>query len=264
MGQFDEAEAAYRRAIELRPGSWANHNYLGAYFFGRGRLAEARAEFQRAVTLAPDNPRAWSNLGGVATLEGRWEEAESALRSALRVAPYGPALSNLGTLQFRQRRLAEAARTFEQAAQVSPRNGYIRRNLAASYYWAPGERHRAADAYRQAAALLEEERGVDPENPGLLVLLADCYAMLGQADLARRLAREALALNASADDVATVVAVYEQLGERVAALRQVRAALRAGYAPSEFEVDPALDGLRQDPRYGALVRDAGKGGQEAR
>jgi serine/threonine-protein kinase len=252
-GQVERAETEFRKAIELRPGSWANHNALGAFLFGRARLAEAKAEFQQAVSLAPDNPRAWSNLGGVALAEGRTAEAEAALHSALRAARYGPALSNLASVQFRGRRFAEAARTFEQAVQVSPRNGRFWRNLGAAYYWAPGERPRAADAYRRSVALLEEERRVDAANPEVLIQLADGYTMLGQADTARGLARKALASNLSSDDLPIAAGIFEQLGDRQAALAQVRAAFGAGVEPVEFEIDPTFDALRKDPRYSALV-----------
>ncbi len=262
--QFEKAEAAFRKAIELDPDSWANHSYLGAFLHGRGRVDEAREEFRRATTIAPDNPRAWSNLGGLEILEERWEEAEKALRSALRTEAYGPALSNLGALQFRRRAFAEAARTLEKAVQVSRRDGRIWRNLATSYYWAPGERNRAAGAYRQAMELFEEERRVVPGQPDLLVQLAECHAMLGNAETARSLLTEAGKANASPENSAAAASIYEHLGDREDALGQVRAALRAGLKASEFEIDPALDMVRKDPRYAAIVNDATRRQQEGR
>jgi tetratricopeptide (TPR) repeat protein len=146
--------------------------------------------------------------------------------------------------------------------QAAPRNGAMWRNLAAAYYRAPGERPRAPDAYRRSAALLEEERRVDPKNAEILAQLADDFAMLGQADAARRLARDALASSPSADDLSTLVGAFEQLGDRPAALQQARAAVRAGLDPHDFELDPALDSLRKDPRYAALVTPASKGKEE--
>ena len=261
-GQFEKAEAALRKAIELRPDSWANHNALGAFFYARNRLPEAKAELEKAVAVAPDNPRAWSNLGGVALAQGRTDEAEAALKSALRLARYGPALSNLGTLQFTARRFTEAARTFEQAVQVSAREATIWRNLGAAYYWAPGERPRAAEALARAIALFEEERRVDAKNASMLAELADAYAMTGQADPARRVLRETLAVNPSAEDLARAASAYERLGDREAALTTAAAALRAGYDPADFGIDPQMDALRKDPRYTALVTRASKGKKE--
>jgi hypothetical protein len=48
--------------------------------------------------------------------------------------------------------------------------------------------------------------------------------------------------------------VFEELGDREEAIRQLRAALKAGVSPEEFERDPTFDELRKDPRYAALVK----------
>jgi eukaryotic-like serine/threonine-protein kinase len=262
---WDKAEAAYRKAIALQPKSWSSHNYLGYFFYSRGRYPEGEAEFRRALELAPENARVWSNLGGVYLAQERWNEAQGALNESLRHQRYGPAYSNLGILQYRARRqYAEAARTFEQAAEVAPRDPRIWRNLAAARYWA-GQRERAAEAYRQAALLFEEERKIDPTDPEVLVSLADCHAMLGEGDRARSLAAEALKRGIAPDDWTGVVGVFEELGDREEALRQLRAAFKVGASPEEFEKDLTFDKLRKDPRYAALVKaQAGKKNRDSR
>ncbi len=252
-GLWDRAETAYRKAVELRPDAWPNFNYLGSFLFARRRLPEAEAAFKRALALAPDNARVWSNLGGVYLAEQRWGDAETALVAASRHGLYGPALSNLGYLQMQARRqYAAAARTFEQATEASPRDARIWLNLAAARQRA-GQAAGATEAYRRGARLLEEERRIDPGNPATLVALATCYAGTGDAAAARRALAEALDGSVSLDDWTGVVGVLESLGDREGALRQVRAALGAGVGPEEFEQDPALDRLRKDPRFAALV-----------
>jgi tetratricopeptide (TPR) repeat protein len=46
------AEAAYRRAIELQPSSFAAYNQFGAFFAARGRWPEAAEMFRKATSLA--------------------------------------------------------------------------------------------------------------------------------------------------------------------------------------------------------------------
>jgi tetratricopeptide (TPR) repeat protein len=52
--RLTEAEAAYRRALELIPDDVDVHNNLGVYFMQSGRLNEAEASFQQALLFKPD------------------------------------------------------------------------------------------------------------------------------------------------------------------------------------------------------------------
>ena len=261
LGRYGEAEAACRRAIELRPESWANQNYLGAFLAARGRFADAEKTFQAALALAPDNARVWSNLGATRIRLDRMKEAEVALETSLELAPSSSAFSNLGVIHFWQGRWADAARTFERAIAVNPRDYRLWRNLGAARYWAPGERDRAAEAYRRAAELGEEERKLDPKAPRVLAELAECQVMLGEEASARRLADEASSLaTADATAAAILADAYEQLGDRAAALKWLGVALRGGYTPDDLERDPWLEKLREDRRYRALIDGQGAAG----
>jgi serine/threonine-protein kinase len=259
LARWDEAEASYRQAIALRPQSWAVYNYLGAFLSQRGRIKEAEAAFRLALERAPENARAWTNLGGVLIYQQRMAEAEQALRRALRAHGGPDAVSNLASLQFYERRYGDAVRTFEAATALGTRDYRMWRNLGIARYWAPGERSKAAEAFRRAIPLAEAERKVDPRNALLLAQLADCHAMLGEAAPARALVREAAALAPEDGDTAQVVAgVFEQLGDRAAALEHLARALRNGYSRSLIESDPSFAELRKDPRYGALEEKPGR------
>jgi serine/threonine-protein kinase len=255
-GQTQKAEAEYKEAIALQPDSWANHNYLAAFLVGAGRNDEAEKELRAALERAPDNARVLSNLGGLYMSLKRWGDAERELNAAVVSNPgYGPALSNLGSLQIYERRdYAKAADFFERAAVAAPRDYRIWYNLGLARFWAAGQRAGSAEPYRRAASLLEEEIAVDPGNPATLLRLADCHAMLGNATKARSLVADALKRHPGGEDLRVAASVHEQLGDRARALDLVRAALQAGVATSVIETSPSLDGLREDPQYGAIVK----------
>jgi serine/threonine-protein kinase len=253
--QPDKAEAAYRRAVALASDSWSAHNYLGAFLYRQVRYPEAEAELRRALAIAPDNVRLWSNLAGILLAQNKAAEAEAASRKAIvGPAPYGPALSNLGTNQFRSRQYDAAADTFERAVTVAPRDARIWRSLGASCSFAPGRHDRSLEAFRQAAALFEEEIKIDPTNAETLIYAADCYSQLGDAGRARALAADALKRGMAPDDLDVAAGVYEQIGDRTAALGQVRAAFDAGIDPSVFDHAPTFEKLTKDPRYATLVK----------
>jgi tetratricopeptide (TPR) repeat protein len=254
LERFAEAEASYRKAIELRPDLWSGHNYLGAFLTNRQRYPEAEAAFRRALELAPDNARVLSNLGGAYYLQDRLEDAEKALTRAVALQPSPTAVANLAALQFSKGRYTEAARTLERATATGTRDYRPWRNLGAALYWAPGERAKAADAYRHATTLAEEERRLAPKNPRLLAHRADCYAMLGEGAKARASAAEAVALAPEDRRVASLVAgVYEHLGDREAALRWLEIALRHGHPLGDIETDPTFEELRKDPRWAKIA-----------
>ena len=252
LGRLGEAETTFSKAIERQPSDWGNHNSLGAFLMRHGRYVEAENAFRRVLELTPDNVRGHSNLGAILHLLGRNDEASAVLEKGLSIRPTYRAASNLATIEFLRGRYGEAARAFETAIGIHDQDYRLWRNLAAAYYWAPGERHRAAAAYRRAAEMAERGSEVNPRDAHVLVHLADCYAMLGQTGRARELAVRALEM--APEDVEVMQyagAVYEQLGDRASALQWIERALRAGYPREQIEKDPMLAALREDPRYGS-------------
>ena len=257
--RYAEAEASYQKAIELRPDLWSSWNYLGGFYMYRNRFADAEAAYRKALDRAPDNVRALSNLGAAVYYQDRMRDAEEIWSRALRLQPYAGAARNLAALQFSDRRYAEAARTLEKAAPPGSRDYTVWRSLGAARYWAPGERPRAAEAYRRAAELAEQELRVDPTNPLLIAHLADCRAMLGEAEKARVLAAEAARQAPDNRRVAEILSgVYEQIGDRDGALRWLTGAVEAGYPLADVESDPTFEKLRQDPRYAKVAAAAGR------
>jgi serine/threonine-protein kinase len=250
VGRTTDAEATYRMAIQVRPNYWANYNTLGNFYFRQSRYTEAEAQFRRATELTPDNARAYANLGGLYIAMKRYDDAARTLEKSVAIMPTAQALSNLGTLYFERGRYADAARMMEQASKSSQGDSRLWSNLAAAYYWAPGERARAGAAYERALALAKQESQVNPRNAALLLRMADCDSMLGRGEEARRLIERALAL--APKDVESMFkagVVYEQLGDRARALDWIGKALAGGYARDAVERSLSLTALRADPRY---------------
>ena len=143
---------------------------------------------------------------------------------------------------------------YETATSLSPRDYRLWRNLAAGYDKAPGRQDRAAEAYRRALDLAEQERALDPTDGRVVIEVADCAAMLGEKARARALTAEALKLAPTNSEVQYMAAdIYETLGDRASALRWLEAALRAGYQRTLLETSPSFAKLRADPRYAKMI-----------
>jgi TolB-like protein/class 3 adenylate cyclase/Flp pilus assembly protein TadD len=109
------ADASFRRAIELAPGSTAglmSASWLAKAF---GRIDEAIALARRVVELDPLSARGHNSLAQMLAESGALDDAEIARATALRLLPDGPRQhAVLGRIRLYQGRYAEALAEFEQ------------------------------------------------------------------------------------------------------------------------------------------------------
>jgi Flp pilus assembly protein TadD len=126
-----EAESAFRRALELREAYPQAHNNLGVLFAGQARTVEAERAYRRALELREGYPEAHNNLGVLLAGQARTVEAERDYRRALELREaYPEAHDNLGILLAAQGRTAEAEREYGRALELNPDHHGARWNLA--------------------------------------------------------------------------------------------------------------------------------------
>ena len=215
---FARAEAGFRRALQLNPGHATAHQWYADYLCAMGRLDEASSEFARAGQLDP--------LSLIISNESAWplyygrrhDESVARYRKTLELDPNFPnAHLELGMEYAAQGRYAEAIAAYERFAALSKDD-----TLAAAYLGhAFGRMGRRDDALRQLAIVEgAAARGYVPAFQAALV-------HLGLGDTER---------------------VFAQLDRAVAE--------RSDFV-LYLNVDPLLDPLRRDPRFGQLTRRVG-------
>ncbi len=119
-GRFPEAIARIGRAVQLQETARFRGN-LGVALGNAGRHEEAAAAYRRALELRPDYPEAHNNLGISLAQLGQPQAAERAFRAALALRPdYPDALTNLGGVLQGLGRLAEAVAAYERAIALNP------------------------------------------------------------------------------------------------------------------------------------------------
>ena len=62
-GRMAEAEALYRRALDIDPLAPALHRCLGTALDDQGKVAEAADSYRRCLALAPEDADGWCDLG---------------------------------------------------------------------------------------------------------------------------------------------------------------------------------------------------------
>jgi len=131
QGRLNEAEASYRRALQLRPDLAAVHCNLGSLLLAVGRHEDAEASYRQALHFQPDLAEALSNLGSVLDTLGRLAEAEACCRRALQLQPgLVEAHCNLGNVLGKLARPDEAEACYRRALALAPNLAEAHGNLA--------------------------------------------------------------------------------------------------------------------------------------
>src|SRR5262249_6159134 len=116
QGRLDEAEACYRRAIEINERFAEAMSNLGAVLAARGRIDDATAWYGHALAADSQFAPAHNNLGAVLARLGHFNEAEAAHRRAIALKPEFPdGHYNLGVALQDQGRFEEALASYDKA-----------------------------------------------------------------------------------------------------------------------------------------------------
>ncbi|MGM9482272.1 polysaccharide deacetylase family protein [Roseateles sp. NT4] len=85
--RYDEAEAAFKEALQLQPKFALAANNLGFVLYRRGKPADAAVWFEKAVEMDASRSLAWLNLGDARLQAGDDGKAMAAYKTFLELAP---------------------------------------------------------------------------------------------------------------------------------------------------------------------------------
>lgn len=121
LGRPEEAEFVLCRALTLDPGFWRAHHELGRLYVMMGRGSEGIESLRKVIELGHESAGVRVNLGALFAKCGWMAEAELEYRRAIELQPdLAWAYSNLGGLLFDTNRLAEAESVLTQALKLDP------------------------------------------------------------------------------------------------------------------------------------------------
>ncbi len=189
---------------EIRPGVFASPRALAIVL--PLALASAVAVWQRnpiwhddialwsdTVEKTEVSGMAWRSLGAAYLRSGRDAEAEAPLRRALeyRNSPLGlhGIYSNLGTIEMRKQRFAEARALYQKAVDGGAIDPDAIFNLGLSILY---DGNQSAAAARESLPHFVTAAELSPHDPDIDAVLGQVYATLGDRDRARRHLQAAL------------------------------------------------------------------------
>ncbi|MEI7607241.1 MAG: tetratricopeptide repeat protein [Rhodospirillaceae bacterium] len=161
LQRFDEAESAYRKAVEVNP-AWAwPWNGLGKLLDEHLQpFDEAESAYREAIELDPAWAFPWNNLGNLLKDHlQRFDEAETAYHKAIELDPaYAGQWYNLGNLlENHLRRFSEAETAYRKAISLNPNFDYAWCGLGVLLNTAFRRHDEGIAAYREAIRLKPDE-----------------------------------------------------------------------------------------------------------
>ena len=269
LGQWEQALASLRKAVELDPRSVVKHMDVFEVYLRQRQYAAAQQYVDRALALQPDAPIYVFKAMLVVTRDGDLAEAtrvlaEGARRSGLRNLAAWTAQYDLGAALWQ--RLPDSAQTALDAVTVGDVGGD-----SAGYYLLKARVHRlrgrtsgSVAYFDSAAAILEGRAAARPDDPALHADLGFAYAGMGRRADAMREARRAVELRPVSKDtwlgvdmLRSLAITYATLGEADSAVKHLRVLLEV---PSWISVpalraDPTWDPVRRNPGFRALLAE---------
>ena len=187
LGQFEQAEIAFRKASEKNPNSPDVYKNLGATLFGLRKFDEAVLAYKRLILLQPEYAAAYNGLGLVLREQSALEEAVSVFKRAVTLQPdYAEAHNNMGLTLYRKGDVDTALIAYQDALAAKPDYAVAYYNIGNAYK-KKGQFTEAIEAYKQA---LE----IDPGYANALNNMANTLMAQGHLDEALVKLNQAISL----------------------------------------------------------------------
>jgi len=274
LGHWQEAEASYKKAIELDPRDVQLLTSVGNEFYlYLRRFDDALASIDRALQIAPDSAGEHANKAVVLQAAGRLDEARQELALVPDDVLDDWVVAARITQAMYERRFGEAINIVERKlnslAPNQPLDSFAKAflvQMGQCQEWS-GQHEAARQTFERAVREIKPTPAtvVGPDANGTPSVLAQAYAGLNEKETALQQAAQAVkdydgdAVNQPQAD-APLAQIQARFGEYDAAIAALPHLLGvpAGITVANLKLDPLWDPLRKDPRFQKLCEDKTK------
>lgn len=157
LGSYDDAMAAYNKAIELDPQHAQAYNYRGMVYADLSNFRHAIEDYNKAIELDQKYSVAYSNRGTVYIRLGNFRQAINDFDRAIDFDPeFAAAYLNRGNALTERGNHRQALEDLNRGIELNP-------NYSAAYS-NRGNVHRSLGNFRQALSDFDEAIKLDPGN----------------------------------------------------------------------------------------------------
>jgi TolB-like protein/class 3 adenylate cyclase/Tfp pilus assembly protein PilF len=268
--RFAEAQANFKRAVELDPRNFVVLMEAGSTFQGLRRYSEAKHLYEQALTVVPNDPfvtyllgfKSFAQTGDPANLKKplaliaeQGQEAARGVAFPLLVSSWMQRDKNEAEKALALIPPEGIADSFDEASV--PREYCVGRTA-----WLFGDKDTAQTALTAARAIFERTTREQPDYAQGWSYLGLTDAMLGHCDKAIKEGKRACEILPFTKDswtgaiwISYLAQIYAWCGDKDAALQQLKTCteLPTGVTYGELKSSPDWDSLRGDPRFDQIV-----------
>jgi serine/threonine-protein kinase len=240
-----------QKALALDPNLAEAHFSLGLALASSFNWHEGEKEIQRAIEMNPNMALAYDQYAFLLTCLGRHDEAIAKSKRAVELEPLSPMMNGDGGYWLvLARRYDEAIVQSRKALELDSNYSWPHYNLGWCFLW-KGDSAGAIAEFQKARAL-------DPQ-PLFDSALSYAYAVSGDRAKAKQILRDLEdAARQRYVSPGSQVYIYLGLGEKEKVYEWLNRLCEAqDFACYWLKVDPVFDGLRQEPRFQALLKKMG-------
>ncbi len=133
--RFEEAQSLLNMALEKAPKRTEPYAGRGDYFFEVGKLDEAKLNYHKALEIDPEYAAAHAGLAQVLSVEKQWDEARKEYEIAASLDSHLPKLfSNYGKLLWDMQDWNSAEQVLEKAKELDIKDSEATWRLGAVYF----------------------------------------------------------------------------------------------------------------------------------
>ena len=250
---YPRAKAAAIKALELDPSLAEAHVSLAdTMYWWDWDWTNAEAEFKRAIELNSKDGSTYRKYGNFLAGIGRHEESIVAAKKAIELDPLSSTFgTHLAWMYYLARQYDLAAVQYERTLEMNPNYARARRDFSLTLV----EKGQYEDAIRQAHRAIELSEASPAMLKPLGYAYAKAGKRDEARKVLRDLQEMAKTRYVSAVDPAVI---YAALGEKDAAFSFLQKAYQEHAGQLLWlNVNPALDSLRSDARFAELVNRVG-------
>ena len=254
LSNLAKGRAAAMKALEIDPLLGEAHASLGFHASSdEWDWTDAEQHFRRAIELSPNYTFAHAWYGWHLLWFGRFDEALNKTQRALELDPLNIVINQMmGQTYYYMRDYEEAIKWLKKTIEMDPTQNWPHLYLCLAYLEV-GRNQEAIEELREADAL--------DNHPLPLAAEARAHAAMGKVGEAHKLIERIKEMGERNEEFGaafpsySIAQGYVALGQLDRAFEWLERAYRErGSYMQKIGVDPAMDPLRDDPRFQSLLR----------